>query len=66
MEKQNARLESVPWSYVWLVIGFLLLIVSNGIGPIWAAKESDYERLVKVAFEMTEIAMHKRELRDLE
>lgn len=42
------------------------LIVSKGIGPIWSAKESDYERLIKVAFEMTELVMHKRELRGLE
>ena len=34
MEKHNANVGPVPWPVLWLVIGFLLLIVSNGIHAI--------------------------------
>ena len=44
------------------------LIISKGVDflPLSGSKESEYERLIDAAFEMTEIVMHKRELRGLE
>ena len=34
MEKENSKLEFNHWSYLWLIIGFIFLIFSNGIFKI--------------------------------
>jgi len=41
------------------------LIISKGVDflPLSGSKESEYERLIDAAFDMTEIVMHERELR---
>ena len=34
MKKENSKLEFKHWSYLWLIIGFIFLIFSNGIHNI--------------------------------